>query len=191
MAKIKVSHTIDEELVKSLDYEIKNGRFANMSHAIEYAIRQLIVKPEEWVCRPDILTKENPNNQNYVQTNSKCFERNAIITLTPIALDQRIDVIGIKLKLKHADNNDISDDTILTLRKGDKYIGNYSEIGKYEYGDLKNKVTLSNKASLSFNEILAIYLEESYVGKEIISETIKFYVNSCFKENTRKSPFDF
>ncbi|MBU3966440.1 MAG: toll/interleukin-1 receptor domain-containing protein [Euryarchaeota archaeon] len=135
-------------------------------------------KPVEWECRNDILTKAN---QNYVQTNSKCFERNALITLTPIALAQRIDVNGIKLTLKYADNNEISDDTILTLRKGDKFIGNHSEIGKYEYGDLKRKVTLRNKASLSFNEILAIYLEENYVGKEIIPETIKFYVDSCFK----------
>lgn len=139
-----------------------------------------VKKSVEWECRDDILTTAN---QNYVQTNSKCFGRNAIITITPVALDQRIDVNGIKLTLKYADNNEISDDTILTLRKGDKYIGNYSEIGKYEYGDLKRKVTLKNKASLSFYEILAIYLEENYIGKEIISETIKFYVDSCFKKD--------
>jgi hypothetical protein len=94
-----------------------------------------------------------------------------------------MDVIGIKLKLKYVDNMPISDDTILILRKGDKYIGNYSVIGKYEYGDLERKVILGNKASLNFNEILAIYHEDSYDGKEIISETIKFYVDLFVKKD--------
>jgi hypothetical protein len=146
------------------------------------------ISKSEWNCRDDILTKAD---DDYVKTNSKRFGRNAIITLTPVSLEQRIDVNGIKLKLKYADNNEISDDTILTLGKEDKSIGNYSEIGRYEYGDLKRKVTLRNKASLSFYEILTIYLEENYVGKEIIPEIIIFYVDSCFKKNTRKSLFDF
>jgi Arc/MetJ-type ribon-helix-helix transcriptional regulator len=41
MAKIKVSHTIDEELVKWIDLEIEKKRFASRSHAIEYALKQL------------------------------------------------------------------------------------------------------------------------------------------------------
>lgn len=139
-----------------------------------------VKKPDEWDCRDDILTKADGD---YVKKNSKCFGRNAIITLKPVSTEQRINVNGIKLTLKEADNNEISDDTILILRKGDETIGNYSEIGKYTYRNLKRKVTLSNKASLSFYEILAIYLEENYVGKEIISETIIFYVNSCVKKD--------
>jgi Arc/MetJ-type ribon-helix-helix transcriptional regulator len=42
MAKIKVSHTIDEDLVNWIDSEIKKKRFASRSHAIEYAVKQLI-----------------------------------------------------------------------------------------------------------------------------------------------------
>lgn len=42
MVKIKVSHTIDEELVRWMDSEIAKKRFASRSHAIEYALKQLI-----------------------------------------------------------------------------------------------------------------------------------------------------
>lgn len=41
MTKIKVSHTIDEELINWIDSEIKKKRFASRSHAIEYALKQL------------------------------------------------------------------------------------------------------------------------------------------------------
>jgi len=42
MPKIKVSHTIDEELVKWIDINIESRRFATRSHAIEFAVQQLI-----------------------------------------------------------------------------------------------------------------------------------------------------
>jgi len=38
MAKIKLSHTIDEELVTWLNSEIETKRFASISHGIEYAL---------------------------------------------------------------------------------------------------------------------------------------------------------
>ncbi len=41
MVKIKVSHTIDEELIKWIDSEIAKRRFASRSHGIEYALEQL------------------------------------------------------------------------------------------------------------------------------------------------------
>ncbi len=41
MAKIKLSHTIDEELVSWLDAEIKTKRFSNRSHGIEYTLMVL------------------------------------------------------------------------------------------------------------------------------------------------------
>lgn len=41
MAKIKLSHTIDEELVSWLDAEIETKRFSNRSHGIEYALMVL------------------------------------------------------------------------------------------------------------------------------------------------------
>ena len=39
--KIKTSVALDEELVKWIDSQIKTKRFANRTHAIEYALEQL------------------------------------------------------------------------------------------------------------------------------------------------------
>ncbi|MGI0102798.1 MAG: ribbon-helix-helix domain-containing protein [Nitrosotalea sp.] len=40
MNKIKLSITIDEELIKWLDSQIKKKKFANRSHGFEYALTQ-------------------------------------------------------------------------------------------------------------------------------------------------------
>lgn len=40
--KIKVSHTIDKESVKWIDSEVAKKRFGSRSHAIDYAVMQLI-----------------------------------------------------------------------------------------------------------------------------------------------------
>ncbi len=40
--KIKVSHTINEEYVKWIDSEVAKNRFGSRSHAIDYAVMQLI-----------------------------------------------------------------------------------------------------------------------------------------------------
>jgi Arc/MetJ-type ribon-helix-helix transcriptional regulator len=42
MAKIRIYATIREDLVKWIDKEVEKLRFASRSHAIEYAIQQLI-----------------------------------------------------------------------------------------------------------------------------------------------------
>jgi Arc/MetJ-type ribon-helix-helix transcriptional regulator len=39
--KIKTSIALDEDLIKWIDSQIKIKRFANRTHAIEYAIEQL------------------------------------------------------------------------------------------------------------------------------------------------------
>jgi len=39
--KIKTSINLDEDLIKWIDSEIKTKRFANRTHAIEYALEQL------------------------------------------------------------------------------------------------------------------------------------------------------
>jgi Arc/MetJ-type ribon-helix-helix transcriptional regulator len=44
--KVKTSITLDEGLLKWLDREIKTGRFASRTHAIEYAIEQLRTRHE-------------------------------------------------------------------------------------------------------------------------------------------------
>jgi metal-responsive CopG/Arc/MetJ family transcriptional regulator len=41
LRKTKLSITIDDELVKWLDLQIKKKRFANRSHGFEFAISQL------------------------------------------------------------------------------------------------------------------------------------------------------
>lgn len=42
MAKIKTSIALDEDLSKWMDTQIEKRRFANRTHAIEYALQQLI-----------------------------------------------------------------------------------------------------------------------------------------------------
>lgn len=42
MKKIKVSHTVSKDYVKWIDSEIKKKRFGSRSHAIDYALKQLI-----------------------------------------------------------------------------------------------------------------------------------------------------
>jgi len=169
----------DKNFRITIPEELRVAEGINQGDIIEIDVKN-IGKPKEWDCRDDILTKADGD---YIKTNSKGFGINAIITIKPVSTEQRIIVNRIKLTLKDADNNEISDDTIFVLRKGDETIGNYSEIGKYTYGDLKREVTLQNKASLSFYETLVIYLKENYVGKEINPETIIFYVDSCVKKN--------
>lgn len=39
--KIKTSIALDEELIKWIDSQIKTRRFANRTHAVEYALEQL------------------------------------------------------------------------------------------------------------------------------------------------------
>ncbi|MEX2059632.1 MAG: ribbon-helix-helix domain-containing protein [Nitrosopumilaceae archaeon] len=41
MAKVKLSITIDEDLMKWLDTQVKKKRFATRSHGFEYALSQL------------------------------------------------------------------------------------------------------------------------------------------------------
>ncbi len=42
MTKIKTSIALDEELIKWVDMQIEKKRFANRTHAIEYALQQLV-----------------------------------------------------------------------------------------------------------------------------------------------------
>lgn len=39
--KIKTSINLDEDLIKWIDSQIRTKRFANRTHAIEYALEQL------------------------------------------------------------------------------------------------------------------------------------------------------
>jgi len=39
--KLKTSITLDEDLLKWIDQQIKTRRFANRTHAIEYAVQKL------------------------------------------------------------------------------------------------------------------------------------------------------
>ncbi len=44
MAKIKTSIALDEDLLKWVDIQIEKKRFANRTHAIEFALQQLVEK---------------------------------------------------------------------------------------------------------------------------------------------------
>jgi Arc/MetJ-type ribon-helix-helix transcriptional regulator len=39
--KVKTSIALDEDLVKWIDAQVKTKRFANRTHAVEYALEQL------------------------------------------------------------------------------------------------------------------------------------------------------
>jgi Arc/MetJ-type ribon-helix-helix transcriptional regulator len=41
LAKVKLSITADEDLIKWLDSQVKQKRFASRSHGFEYALAQL------------------------------------------------------------------------------------------------------------------------------------------------------
>lgn len=45
LAKLKLTISIDEDLVKWIDHQIKEKRFASRSHGFEYAISQLKKSP--------------------------------------------------------------------------------------------------------------------------------------------------
>jgi len=47
MTKIRIYATLREDLVKWIDKEITKLRFANRSHALEYAIQQLIEREQK------------------------------------------------------------------------------------------------------------------------------------------------
>ena len=44
MAKVRLQVTVREDIVKWIDQEVEKLRFANRSHAIEYALLQLMEK---------------------------------------------------------------------------------------------------------------------------------------------------
>jgi len=46
MIRVRVTVTVDNELVQWIDAEVKTKRFRNRSHAIEYAIAKLKEKKE-------------------------------------------------------------------------------------------------------------------------------------------------
>jgi len=186
MVKIKVSHTIDEELVKSLDYEIKNGRFANMSHAIEYAIRQLISKLEgleNLKCIKRILTKKE---KEFFVINSQVNYRDAIIVLKPLTAHRLIipttEEYGVKLTFKDFLGNEIPDETIIEFWKQKGYTES-ELLGQYQYKELKREIRpLRNQILISSNENLVIYVEDNY-AKNINPENVefKFAVDLCVR----------
>lgn len=47
MAKMRLQVTVREDIVKWVDNEVKKLRFASRSHAIEYALQQLMEKKKK------------------------------------------------------------------------------------------------------------------------------------------------
>lgn len=178
MAKIKVSHTIDEELVKALDYEIKNGRFASRSHAIEYAVRQLIAETEDLEnleCKKRILTKKD---KEFFEINSQINYKVAIIVLKPFGTTNRLIIpateeYGVKLTFKDVIGNEIPDETIIEFWKQKGY-SQLEFLGQYQYKELRREIRpLRNQIRISSNENLVIYVEDNY-AKTINPENVEF-----------------
>jgi len=47
MIRVKVTATVDQELIEWIDQEVKKKRFRNRSHAIEYALAMLREPPQK------------------------------------------------------------------------------------------------------------------------------------------------
>lgn len=70
MTKIKTSIALDEELIKWVDLQIEKKRFANRTHAIEYALQQLVDCEKSSVLQPayfpqsyDLILREKPSKK--------------------------------------------------------------------------------------------------------------------------------
>jgi len=65
MKKIRLQTTVREDLVKWIDKQVLDLRFASRSHAIEYAVQQL-VKKEKGLPQiiPDDTMLEKKRNKN-------------------------------------------------------------------------------------------------------------------------------
>ncbi len=185
MAKIKVSHTIDEDLIKRVDFEIATRRFASRSHAIEYALEQLYI---DWNCRKKIITEKD--NNNYVKIEAT---KNAFIVLVPGAITNRIKIpaggeYGLELTLKDTDGTDLPDKVIITLWKQKQHLfdnsipsGEWLEDCTYE--ELKRKFTPRNEIIISPDELLAFYIKgNEYIKKGIRVENIRFTVDLCTRQ---------
>jgi Arc/MetJ-type ribon-helix-helix transcriptional regulator len=55
MAKIKTSIALDEDLLKWVDTQIEKRRFANRTHAVEYALQQLIDSEKMAIAQKGIM----------------------------------------------------------------------------------------------------------------------------------------
>ena len=53
MAKVRLQVTVREDIVKWIDQEIEKLRFANRSHAIEYALLQLMEKKAQGMSKSE------------------------------------------------------------------------------------------------------------------------------------------
>ncbi|MCZ7401080.1 MAG: ribbon-helix-helix domain-containing protein [Candidatus Methanoperedens sp.] len=183
MVKIKVSHTIDEDLIKRVDYDIATRRFASRSHAIEYALEQLFMG---WDCRKKIITEEDNDHFKIEATKS------AFIVLLPGAITNRIKIpvtgeYGMELTLKDTNGNDLPDREIITIwRQKQHLFDNSSPSGEWledcAYGELKRKFTPRNEIIVSPYELLALYIKgNEYIKKGIRVENIRFIVDLCTK----------
>jgi hypothetical protein len=147
----------------------------NLSGRMREALEE-IIKKGAWDCKDYIFTEEE---KEFVNKDFDKIKSNAIITLSPAATYQRINISGIKLTLKDASNNEISDDTIIILCKKDKTLGHSKVVARYDYGDLKRKVMLQTKTPLSYYEEIRVYVKDKYIGKGIHPEKIRFYADLC------------
>lgn len=45
--KLKLSISVDEELIKIIEEKVKEGRFRNKSHVLEYAAKKLLEEEKD------------------------------------------------------------------------------------------------------------------------------------------------
>lgn len=132
-------------------------------------------KQDEYIGRR-ILTEEN---KNYIKKSPK---EDAIVTLQTGAVKHRLELpkedgYGVEMVLKDANNEEIPEGSKIKLCKEKTVSGNIISSDDYEYRDLKRRVIPKKDISFSYDEQLALYVEEKNIKKPIYPENIKFIVD--------------
>ena len=74
MAKIKTSIALDEDLLKWMDTQIEKRRFANRTHAIEFALQQLI-EDEKPLARTAYVKPSQDSSLAVAENPGKAYQR--------------------------------------------------------------------------------------------------------------------
>jgi len=74
MAKIKTSIALDEDLLKWVDTQIEKRRFANRTHAIEFALQQLI-EDEKPLARKIYVKPSQDSSLAVAESPGKAYQR--------------------------------------------------------------------------------------------------------------------
>ncbi len=181
---VKLDDAIIKRVRADLAKKYEGELYGKIGELVSKAVSEYLDKEKVWDCRKKIITNEN---KDFFKINSQGLNGIAIIKLFPRVSTQCLSMpaikwYGIKLRIKGADGNDITDDAIVKLYKEYPSIGNSETISQHEYREFKrDEVTpLNNHINIKSGEELAIYVEEKYAGK-IYLDNFRFILDLCVK----------